>query len=380
MQVKIRISETMEKVSRNEDRVVRCSTSLIKDLSVKYGDMLYLKTTSGDLHILQVLGVFPADDVADCVYVTKNTADKIGVSWCNAIPTDNITVGCDPEAFIVDQYRSIVPAYTFFNKVGSIGSDGPLIEFRPSFSTDPVEVSNNLRSLFSKTIAILNRKNRSTSSTTSLISRSSFELPSGDYLCAGFHIHLGLPAEILMWRKMRKDIAKAIITVFDYYVGVPSILPEGRNDSARRTGRYVRYGKPGEYNIDSRTFEFRLPGGINLRHPTLTTGLLALSTVVAKDIVYRIRACTDDFRYLGEANKYTMYEIYPRLPDISHLYGIICNRDITPALRELPRIYEDVQKMYGYKDHSREVESYFKVIEDFTIYRESINTNWRLIK
>jgi hypothetical protein len=187
-----------------------------------------------------------------------------------------------------------------------------------------------------------------------------------------------MPKGLLGLHPSVTTVAKLMTTAFDYYVGIPSIIPEGNKDVERRTTKFVRYGKPGEFCLDNRTFEFRMPGGINLKHPLLTRGLLALGAVVAEDVASRINTCTDNFIDLRELlSDVNLKTLYPNLPDIHTFYGIICNPDITAAMNQLPTIRNDVRQMIGYKQRAQAVESYFECIENSDKFGNNIEQNWR---
>ena len=232
---------------------------------------------------------------------------------------DNITLGCDPEVFLVDiTNNNVIAANRYLSKHGSVGNDGLLLEFRPNPSTDADTVCRTLWSLIIKARSMLAKYPES---------RNMIFIAGSGYkgLTAGFHLHYGFPTPLLR----KTHVSRLMTSVFDFYVGVPSIVPEGNVDIGRRTKEFVEYGKPGGFRVSSRSFEFRLPGGINMKHPVLARGLLALGSVVAEDMASRLNTWTNRFAYMEEVGKEPdLRGLYPNLPDFKEYYRIICNPDI----------------------------------------------------
>jgi hypothetical protein len=327
--------------------------------------------------MFQIAEAFKEDVIRNpnCAYVTSGVDCELFIKDKQSKEISrvtNITLGCDPELFMVDRISgNILAAHRFMRKYGDVGHDGMLLEFRPNHSLYAEEVCNNIWALINKARCMFNafpEGNR-----IKMIAGSSWK-----GLTAGFHLHYGMPKGLLGLHPSVTTVAKLMTTAFDYYVGIPSIIPEGNKDVERRTTKFVRYGKPGEFCLDNRTFEFRMPGGINLKHPLLTRGLLALGAVVAEDVASRINTCTDNFIDLRELlSDVNLKTLYPNLPDIHTFYGIICNPDITAAMNQLPTIRNDVRQMIGYKQRAQAVESYSECIENSDKFGNNIEQNWR---
>lgn len=380
MEINIKISPTMDKETgwndEYEHRIIRMPEKCRTIHNLKVGEFIHLRTAEHGLKTFQVAEAFKEDVKLDdsCAYATTDVFNKLLLqdkSMGNIDRIDTITLGCDPELFLVDLGGNIVGAHRFFQKFGDVGNDGLLLEFRPNPSMRAKEVCNNLWQLICKTRSLLNRTLEG--STLRMVGGSSHK----NGMTAGFHLHYGVPRGLLGHKADTKTVARIMTTAFDYYVGVPSIIPEGNRDVHRRTVKYLRYGKPGEFRLDNRTFEFRMPGGINLVHPTLTRGLLSLGAVVAEDVVSRISVCTDCFTNLRQMMSLTdLRELYPNLPDVGHFYSIICNPDIGPARAQYERIKEDVRKMVGYKQRAEAVETYFQCLDRDTVFGNNIEQNW----
>ncbi len=380
MELNINTSLTMDKEigwnDEYEHRIIRIPLIYREKNNLKIGEFLYLRTMTGNLKMFRIAEAFKEDVKRNpySAYVTTEVSNSLFIkNKCSeeVVRVNNITLGCDPEAFLVNKNtNSIVAAHRFMRKYGDVGHDGLLLEFRPNPSIYAEEVCDNIWNLIKKARNMLNVY--AEGSQTLIIAGSAF-----NGLTAGFHLHYGMPAGLLGYRPNSNIVAKLMTSAFDYYVGVPSIIPEGNVDVSRRTTKFVEYGKPGGYRLDNRTFEFRMPGGINLKHPILTRGLLALGSVVAEDVASRINTCTNCFTNLSEMLSETdLKQLYPNLPDMHTFYNIICNTDITPAITHLEQIKRDVKQMVGYEQRAKAVESYFKCIENNFEFGNNIEQNW----
>jgi len=380
MELSIKISATMNKESDWNDfyehRIIRLPADARSKYNLQIEDFLYLRNKFGGYITLQIAEAFKEDVERNhlCGYVTATNYDKLFIKSQDTNEVQqvrDITLGCDPEAFLVDTTTgNIIAAHRFMKKYGDVGHDGMLLEFRPLPSTSENVVTANIANLIMKARKILNESTEGLKYT--MVGASSCH-----GLAAGFHLHYGLPAGLLGRRPAVSNIAKLMTKAFDYYIGIPSIIPEGNEDTSRRTMQFVEYGKPGGYRLDNRTFEYRLPGGINLRHPCLTRGLMALGAVVVEDLVSRIHTSTDYFSNLKEvATDEDLKTIYPRLPVIETLYSVICNPDIGPAKAHFDVIKEDIRKMIGYSERAASVESYFTCLDHGIQYDSNLEANW----
>jgi hypothetical protein len=120
-----------------------------------------------------------------------------------------------------------------------------------------------------------------------------------------------------------------------------------------------------------------MPGGINLKHPLLTRGLMSLGAVVAEDVASRINTCTDHFANLNEMlSDADLKVLYPKLPDTYTFYGIVCNPDIAAAKEHFKTIKQDVRLMVGYEQRAKAVEAYFDCLENNSEFENNIEKNW----
>lgn len=379
MEIRIKISDTMDTAvglgRTQENRTVRVPMAYRRKHNLSIGEFVCFRQRVGRVEVLQVQEAYfdDANEDNECAYITSVNAEKLlirleGMQELSRI--ENITLGCDPETILMDRFTgNLVAACRFLRKNGEVGCDGVLLEFRPPPSQDVNVVTESIWHLIQRARQILNQHEEGRR--TMMLGRSSYERTT-----AGFHLHYGLPHGLLGNRSESRQTASLMTRVFDYYVGVPSIIPEGNHDIGRRSCQYLNYGKPGEFRLDNRTFEFRMPGGANLKHPLLTRGLMSLGAVVAEDVASRVNTCTDFFSNMKEMGSDSdLLQLYPNLPNGKTYYDIVCNPDIGLAMSHLRGIRRDVRRMAGYEKRMVAVEDYFKHIEqDFS---NDVEQNWR---
>lgn len=382
MKIPIKISDVMDKESAinysYENRVIRIPASCRKKYDLKLYEFITLKNHKGGLLTLQIIEAYKEDTTVNSLvaFVTTKTYNCIYITdtWFQEIyPVKGITLGCDPELYLIDNTTTnIIGANRFVKKYEDVGYDGLLMEIRPMPSTEVKGLTTNIYNLLLQARKQINT--RPEGKNVSMIGASCYK----NGITAGFHLHYGLPAVLLNKNYNVVTIARLMVTVLDYYVGIPSIIAEGKDDVLRRTIPYIKYGKPGGYVLDNRTLEYRLPGGYMLRHPVLTEGLVALGIVVVEDLVSRINICTDSFVSLTEIKTLEdIHQLYPNLPTMELLYHFICNSDDAPARSQLNTIIADVRQMVGYNERALYIEPLFSTLVKNIKFGPNIEKNWR---
>ena len=383
MKFRIRVSKSMAShtsvLGSIEDRLIRMPLAMRDKFGLQPGLFLSLKGKDGNPVNLQVSSSYmddvTIDDKSACISLdTYRLLDLEKISSIKA--ADDILIGCDPEFFLVDKSTGLnMSASHFFAHWGDVGNDCGLAELRPRPSTREKEVVATLDMLMRKAYYYIKNRSLYRNKSIGMVGASHHSNSS-----AGFHVHFGLPQSLLAYNKITNNIIRHMVYVLDYYVGMASILPEGSEDYIRRSLRFSRYGKPSDYRSDTMTLEYRVPGGHLLRHPLLSSGILALSVVVMKDMLSRFRVYYDQ---KGKLSKYEdLRNLYPNLPDQDEVHRCITNESIKPALRHTGRMIEDVRNMFGYKENAESILSYFHYIVDYASGKRkignNIETNWRL--
>lgn len=365
-----------------ENRYIRIPLDLRNICKLGEGDFVNLRTEAGRVVTLQISVAYNEDvlDDSSSAYVTDeifdvlHLADKIKRYEQEIDITNNITLGCDPEFFLIDkQTAKIVQAYKLFKKFGQVGHDGALAEVRPLPSSNEVVVTNNIYSLLKKAREKVDNYKKVNKLNIKMIAISYYK-----GLAAGFHLHFGLPRRILGFdRQVKEPFQRQIVRALDYYVGIPAALAEGEEDYMRRSAQHIIYGKPGGMRVDNRTLEYRVPGGSLMRHPILAIGILGLGAIVIEDVVSRTKICTDSFNKLGEmSSPEHLRDIYPNIPDVFELYKIICSKNLTEAREHINIITNDIIRMVGFSKRKSSIEQFFNYIYNNTQFSNDIEENW----
>ncbi len=391
MHIPLKISEVMNEFSdskKAEERKIRIPFDLREFYGYEINEFLNLKSSTGKIITLQVAPAYLKDVEQDSTlaYVTSRIFEALKIDGLEIYEqevdlVDGITLGCDPEFFLVDDADRVIYASQFFRRWGDVGHDGPMVEIRPLPSTSEVIVAENIMALINKARYIMNGRTNILSFNR-LINGADIKMLGASAHrgeAAGFHLHFGLPKPLLGAHKYnRKLLAAQIVKVLDFYVGIPSIILEGSEDCFRRTFVQSTYGKPGSFNLDNRTLEYRVPGGYLLRHPTFTMGLMALGAVVIEDTVSRIKRCTDDYTKLEEIlSDGDLKLIYPNMPPASDIYRAIVTPSTAFAENNMPVIMDDVRQMIGYGRRSDLIEKFFSCIVNKEKFSNNIEQNWR---
>jgi len=283
----------------------------------------------------------------------------------------------------------MISAQNFFglNKFDAVGYDGNLLELRPAPSINEKGLTETLFALINQARLSLNRCTLFPN--TMMAGISSFKGRAAvarnikantvmynhhNVVTAGFHLHYGLPQEILGFKN--RLIASQVVKALDFYVGIPAVIPEGYEDSYRRGTQGLEYGKPGMYRLDHRTLEYRTPGAALMKHPILAQGLIGLGAVVIEDIVSRVKTITSGFKDLNEAsNDADIRALYPDIPPAMEIFRSICSPTTDVAKSHLPTIVDGIQKMVGYDKRADSIINFFNHIE--TKFSVDVEDNWR---
>ena len=362
--MQIEKSDVMTKISGIENSLIRMPEMLRRQLNIDLGNIIVINKLP-----LQVNKIFK-DDRTDTflkAFVSENVLKKLGIPTHTLSIEKHITLGCDPELFLVDKDTNKLYNPGFLVKKNApVGYDGMLAELRPDPDVDPCKVADNLYKLIKTLHNILLDKNLHN---VKMLARS-----SGWGLFAGFHIHLGIPKQLLDPTTPNYiKILRVIIKALDYYVGTLAVLIEN-TDFARRCNPLVAYGKVGDFRVDNRTLEYRVPGGALLKHPDLTKGLLSVASLVAHDVIERIRLSTDNFvRDIDNESNLAKY-IYPNLIDTQYMFPLICSPDINLAEKEYETIKKDLCCMVNY-DYYKETLNRFTDLINIKIV-DDVWLNW----
>lgn len=290
---------------------IRLPERLRNELNLDLGDELVFNTPLGDY----ALKVYKAmlDDMIEhgegVAYISEHSPVLDAKSSEVYIEPHELTIGCDPELFLISRKSGkVVPAWKLLPKERKFGSDGDLAELRPDHGLGPAQLIVNLRRL---------------------IATIPFDIPLWldpyacswhAYRCSGFHIHLGMPMEILSFAADGTDLlVKSIITTLDYFVGVPAACldPEDK----RRFNK--EYGKPGDYRLKMRTLEYRTPGGFHLKSPAYAKSLLNSAYYITQKIIRDTEIDSKGWTETKEITDYNYFRSKYCLPNKSYVKDIL---------------------------------------------------------
>jgi len=339
-----------------------------------------LKTKAGKtISLLVQPALFiDAENYELTMYVTRQTFAQLDMEEM-AVEIDTvegITLGCDPECIIMGADNRVVSACDkgIGSKTTDVGHDGMLLEFRPEPSLYEEEVVHNLYNLILKARDIINDSHTiENPNGVRLVARSYY-----DKLSVGFHIHFGIPKELINTQVPTIFAANQIVKALDYYLAVPCVLLEG-DDYVRRSAIHIPYGKPGEYRLENPTLEYRVLGGHILRHPTLALGALAIGAMVVEDAVSRIRVFTNDYKDFEKLQSHEEFRgLYPNLPkDPMDVCKALCRKSQDLARGYIVNIFKDYEFMLTHKTHAHNITAFIECIMSNRPISDDIEINWR---
>jgi hypothetical protein len=365
--VEVKRSKKMSIRAGLEDKIIRMPAILREKLAVKLGEFVVINKIA-----LQVDNVYELDRLtgATSAFVTNKVLKQIGVAIDTLTVTKHITMGCDPEMFLVDSTtKQLYNPGFLFPKNGPIGFDGMLAEIRPRPGVSPAEVTRNIYDMLVQIREAIAAKGLHS---VRMVAKS-----SGWNLFAGFHVHLGIPGNLLNPTQMGYGIIlRTIIKVLDYYVGTLAVIAEG-NDCGRRCSPYVAYGKVSDFRVSTniRTLEYRVPGGALLCHPVLTQGLLSLCSMVAHDVIERLRIYTEDFSNdISLEEDKLLTHMYPNALCSHDMYSTICSPSTEKAEVEAIKIKQDLEYMINHECYQEDIDNFINLSQ--TPLSEDVWTNW----
>jgi len=342
---------------------------LRKELGVILGQFLQIKNETTEL-VLQI-GI-PVAPNQECALVNTGDYDKVSSSNVS-LKILEVTLGCDPEFFILWDRRRVVAA-TYLPFVGQIGCDGELGELRPSYGRHESQVVNNLASLIPQ---IPSKLRRTTWAKGFPEDGSKFAYEAHSYysgVAAGFHVHLGIPPEILNTRReFNRAALNHLVQCLDWYVSVPMIPLEVSHQ--RRVGK-SNYGRPGDYRTSNVTLEYRTPGAFYLRSPKLAGGLMGLALLVTENLVSKLKVISRNFVKLPDLSKADLQEVFPK-PDQDTIRDVLLSQSVSPALRALDGIRSTLEKLPSFDKHRSIVDSFFSAVEEKEEADPNLLTNWK---
>lgn len=347
---------------------ISLSEELKKELNVIDGQFIKLNNKNSEV-VLEIEG--PVHTGQKDAYVNPNNYSRLDLSSLE-FKILTVTLGCDPEFFILWKDR-IISAATYLPYSGAVGADGTLGELRPPYAKNEYRLTENIQSLISQIPSKMRRKSWASGfpedgKPFSILGHSYFR-----GLAAGFHIHLGIPPEILNTRKdFNRTAMNYIIQCLDWYLSV-ALIPLEENHN-RRLGT-TKYGKPGDYRTSNCTLEYRTPGGFYLRSPVLTKGILGIALLVTENIVSQMKNLSNNFVDLQRLTMEDFRKIIP-IPDSKQIRTTLLSKEVSVSQNYIPEIKNTLSNLRNYKVHSSSVENFFREVEELRMPEPNLMNNW----
>lgn len=188
----------------------------------------------------------------------------------------SLMIGADPEFCIVDPvtktflYAEQLPMP---GRESLLGSDGPLAEVRPPPSTEVSGLVENIASIFKSHSKPIDKY--------LWIGGAAYHSPDSDVRVPhiGGHIHIGNPK--LLVENVKLATHQRIIQILDETVALPLVRIDGPSPHLRRNSA-KKYGKYGDQREQEGRFEWRVPSGLWLVHPTLSQAVLGATKAVSE--------------------------------------------------------------------------------------------------
>jgi hypothetical protein len=333
----------------------------------------FMQVRGRETLVLQIGGNL--DVFHECAYVSPDNFDKIkGSDAAVEFRILDVTLGCDPEFFILWK-KQLISAATYLPFSGQIGADGNLGELRPMYARHEDDVVRNIAQMIPQ---IKGKMKRSTWAKGFPANGDPFEIEAHSYhhgLAAGYHVHMGIPPEILNTRKEFSRIAmNHLVKCLDWYVSVPLVPLEV--NSQRRLGA-TSYGKPGDYRPSNLTLEYRTPGGFYLRTPTLARGMMGLCLMVAENVVSRMKAASKNFSKLNKLTPADLHEIMP-IPEAEEIKGVLLSKEPYTAQSHMESIQKELGTLPTYGKHQQAVEDFFSEVGTGRVPGPNLINNWKV--
>lgn len=353
-----------------DHQIIRLPRKMREEMGLLVGQ--FMQVRGKETLVLQIAAEL--DVFHECAYVSSSNFDRIKGAGYVEFKILDVTLGCDPEFYILWN-KTLISAATYLPFQGQIGADGNLGELRPMYARHEDEVVKNIAMLIPQ---IQGKMKKSTWARGFPEDGRYFDIEGHSYhhgLAAGFHVHMGIPPEIL---NTRKEFSRAamnhLVKCLDWYVSVPLIPLE--ENSERRLGA-TSYGKPGDYRPSNLTLEYRTPGGFYLRTPTLARGMMGMCLMVAENVVSRMKSASKNFSLLNKLTPGDLHEIMP-LPPADQIKGVLLSKEPYTASSHLESIQKYLSTLPTYGKHQQSVEDFFSEVGSGRVPGPNLLENWKV--
>ena len=298
-------------------------------------------------------------------FVTTETYNKLAGTnkpiWISE-SSNEIKIGADPEFVVTDGngagiYGDTAMGYDFHDpakKAAKFGSDGPCIELRPDPSDTPEGLVERIKSLLQSPEADKIQDLTWVGGATYRDRTMSRRYPIGG------HIHFGLPNLPGAAKNTNQMLQNQIARILDELVAVPLVRIDTPMAGDRRVS--LNFGRFNEIRGGNKKFEWRVPSGIWLIHPTLSFAVLSIAKAVTEECwkKYEDRGCSIDFM-LKPSNKDTLLKAFKCL-DTETVRSLVNTSKISGVSTDLVEsIRKRVSNMSTYPKYKEGIDLFFKI-------------------
>lgn len=359
--IKLRVLYSPEMSLSNKNSSIRIPFQLRRRYGMDVGDDVEVPGCG----FLKVEDITPAEfkfcNRGTYSFLSDNNMGRVEQSKEILILPNTLTLGCDPEFVIVDNSGEVVNADRLLAKSGKLGSDAGLGELRPEPSTKPRDVLLNLKTL------INSFEEHPVCKKYGAVSTSYYK-----GWMTGFHVHLGLPREIISLSANKSiEFIRSFVRVLDYYIGIPTMLAD---ETDRRRLSRGDYGKPGDFRLSRKTMEYRTPGGFHLRSPLYARRLLEATHRVAEDVIWRVEELTKNWTEMEKFHSFEHFKDLYHLPNYENIRKALTIPDRKYARGMMEEIADRFSNIYGYQNSKNFITGFLSKYEPVS---SNLLDNWR---
>lgn len=265
---KLKQADMTYKTEKEVKEIEELAVKAVYSLGLDFGVVNMARTSYGKYYVFDVDAVYRcmSEECKD-LYIAQFTKTLMRYDRILDDRKD-ITIGADVECIIKDKDTgSMIFASDFFDMDGPAGFDNrsveggrkhfPILEIRPDYSSNPVEVAHSIQ-------VILNNISESVCYNNTALYAGS--MPVYNYWTGG-HIHFGIRPNV------------KLLKAFDNYLALPLMMIE-KVFSGR--SRKTKFGELGNFRFKPHGFEYRTLSSWII-NPQTARAVLCLAKVIAQE-------------------------------------------------------------------------------------------------
>lgn len=288
---------------------------------------------------------------------------------------EDLTIGADPEFVLVNpQTKRFRYAAHIFPADGVLGSDGPLAEVRPPPSTDASKVVQNIADILREGHPEITGYDWYTGATY-----KSPNHPAERIVHMGGHVHIGDPKSLPA--ALKNGVYSQIIRVLDETIALPLVRIDCPEPHLRRNtahNGYGRYGRWGDQRPQEGRFEWRVPSGLWLSHPTFAEAVLTTTKAVS-EACYQLMvdANFDETWVLAAANRKGFLKTWGAMN--AREAGKLINDSAPDAINAtlINRAAKKLQEMENYPRYKAQIDEFLRLVRLSDNDRKKINLDMK---